>query len=154
MSKEDVGGAGSERDQSFDVTAGGTSLIVINPRREILLLLRDDIPQIKYPGMWDIPGGNLEGDETPAECIKREIEEEFGLTISGHELFETRQFPDRLEYTFWIEAELDIAGIALTEGQRLSWFSEEQAASIELAFGFNATIGSFFNKAPFLSHRK
>jgi 8-oxo-dGTP diphosphatase len=134
--------------------AVGTSLIILNPELKILLLLRDDKPEIKYPGMWDIPGGNLEGDETPTECIKREIEEEFGLTISDYELFETNQFPDRLEYTFWMQADLDIAAIRLTEGQRLAWFSEEQAASIELAFGFNATIRSFFAQAPFLSHPK
>ncbi|HJV34840.1 NUDIX domain-containing protein [Geomonas sp.] len=134
--------------------AVGASLLIINRDREILLLLRDDKPQIKYPGMWDIPGGNLEGDETPAECIRREIEEELGLAISNYELFQVKRFPDRLEYTFWMEADLDIAGITLTEGQKLAWFSEEQAASTELAFGFNATISAFFEKAPFLSRRK
>lgn len=127
----------------------GTSIIFLNNNNEILLLLRDNILTIKYPNMWDIPGGNIEPGETPEECISREIDEEFGITISGYELFEKREFPDRTEFTFWQRADFDIQNIELTEGQRLSWFSEQKAKNIQLAFGFNDTINSFFEKAPF-----
>lgn len=148
----DLAGSTGEQKMAGQTTpmAVGTSLIVVNPAREILLLLRDDKPEIRYPGMWDLPGGNLEGDETPAECIRREIQEEFGITISHYQLFESRQFADRLEYTFWMAADLDISSIVLTEGQKLAWFSEEQAGAMQLAFGFSATVASFFSKAPFL----
>lgn len=132
----------------------GTSLIFVNSRRQVLLLLRDDKPEIKYPGMWDIPGGQLEENETPAQCIKREMDEELGLSIEDFHLFEVKEFPDRLEYTFWTEGDLDVEGITLMEGQKLCWFSEEEAASIQLAFGFNSTIREFFSRAPFLSGRK
>jgi 8-oxo-dGTP diphosphatase len=135
-------------------SAVGTSLIVVNPQGKILLLLRDDKPDIKYPGMWDIPGGNLEGDETPLECIQREIQEELGVAMPECRLFEAKQFPDRFEYTFWVAADIDIASITLTEGQRLAWFSENEAGSTQLAFGFNSTISSFFSKAPFLPERQ
>lgn len=127
----------------------GTSILFVNARDEVLLLLRDDKPGIKYPNMWDIPGGNVEPGETPDECIRREIEEEFGITITGFELFEKREFPDRTEFTFWRRADLDIQQIDLTEGQKLSWFSEEAAKQVPLAFNFNVTIYSFFQETPF-----
>lgn len=128
----------------------GTSIIFLNPNNQVLLLLRDDIPDIKYHGMWDIPGGNAEEGETPEECITREIQEEFGLAIKDFELFEVREFSDRLEYTYWQRADFDIDRINLTEGQRLSWFSERMAKSTLLAFQFNETIISFYGKKPFL----
>lgn len=127
----------------------GTSILFINQCNEILLLLRDNIPQIKYPNMWDIPGGNVENDETPEECITREIKEEFGIIITNFNLFEKREFFDRTEFTYWQRATFDIQEINLTEGQKVMWFSEKEAKSLHLAFDFNITIESFFKSAPF-----
>jgi len=45
-----------------------------------------------------------------------ETEEEFGIQTHNFKLFEVRDFPDRLEYTFWQFADFDIQKIKLTEG--------------------------------------
>lgn len=52
----------------------------------LLLLLRDDIPTIQWPGHWDLPGGGREGDETPEACALRELEEETGLRLAPERL--------------------------------------------------------------------
>lgn len=126
----------------------GTSLLVVNDTDEILLLLRDDNPEIPYPNMWDIPGGHVEPNETPDQCIVREMKEEMGLDIPTADLFLVTEFSDRTEYTFWLRMDLEIEEIHLTEGQRLQWFSKSDAANIELACQFDQVVDAFFAERP------
>ena len=64
--------------QTFDFSGCKIALLYGDT---ILTILRDDIPTIPYPNMWDFPGGGREKGETPFECIKREVFEELGITI-------------------------------------------------------------------------
>ena len=47
----------------------------------LLVLLRDDRPDIPFPAHWDFPGGGREGHETPFETLAREVKEEVGLDL-------------------------------------------------------------------------
>jgi 8-oxo-dGTP diphosphatase len=123
----------------------GASLIFVNDRKQVLLFLRDDTPGIPYPNMWDLPGGHVEDGETPRECIFREMREEMGLDIEGIDPFSVVQFDDRDEYVFWKNMNLAIDSIRLTEGQRLRWFSRDEAERTPLAYGFNPILAAFFH---------
>jgi 8-oxo-dGTP diphosphatase len=57
----------------------GSSIIFINDTEQILLFLRDNIPDLPYPNMWDVPGGHVEANESPEKCIIREMKEEMDL---------------------------------------------------------------------------
>ncbi|MGD9861830.1 MAG: NUDIX hydrolase [Pseudodonghicola sp.] len=48
---------------------------------ELLVILRDDKPDIPWPGHWDLPGGGREGAESPLDCALRETREEVGLAL-------------------------------------------------------------------------
>jgi len=49
---------------------------------DLLVIQRDDRPDIPWPGHWDLPGGGREGEETPIACALRETREEVGLVIA------------------------------------------------------------------------
>lgn len=52
----------------------------------LVVILRDDKPDIPWPGHWDLPGGGSEPGETPLDCVLRETHEEIGLALSPAEV--------------------------------------------------------------------
>ena len=126
----------------------GCSIIFVNSGNRILLMLRDDKPDIPYPDTWDVPGGHVEIGETPEECIVREMEEELGIILNNFTLFSIMEFIDRIEYTYWKSKNLNISNIKLNEGQKIEWFSEKEARETVLAYGFNKIVDDFFKKSP------
>jgi 8-oxo-dGTP diphosphatase len=64
-----------------DSNFSGTKIALLN-RGAVVAYLRDDKPGIPFRGLWDLPGGGREGDEDPVTCALREVEEEFGLSLS------------------------------------------------------------------------
>jgi len=69
------------------------SKIALFKGREILVYRRDDNPGIPFPGLWDLPGGGREGDETPEECAFREVFEEFGISIKSNRIYWSKSYP-------------------------------------------------------------
>ena len=58
--------------------------LVVDDRGRLLLGRRAHEP---YRGRWDIPGGFLEEDEHPLDCLRRELREETGLDVEPGEFF-------------------------------------------------------------------
>ena len=107
-------------------------------------MLRDDKPEIAYPNMWDLPGGHVEENETPEECIRREMVEEIETDVSECRRHAVYDFPDRVEYLFFMEFNTEPEAITLHEGQKLSWFSYEEVQNLTLAYGFDLVLKDFF----------
>ena len=49
---------------------------------KLLTILRDDKANIPWPNMWELPGGGREDDESPFECVAREVYEELGIHLA------------------------------------------------------------------------
>jgi 8-oxo-dGTP diphosphatase len=64
----------------------------------ILSYLRDAKPGLRYADWWDLPGGGREGDETPQECLLRELEEEFGLRLPPDRLIWAKDYPGMIDH--------------------------------------------------------
>lgn len=102
----------------------GGAKIVLHCDGALVSYLRDEKPEIPFPGLWDLPGGGAEGDETPQACALRETLEEFTLSIAPSRITWGRSYPALLqpETVNWFFAasitERDIASIRFgDEGQ-------------------------------------
>ena len=45
------------------------------------ILIAKRKPEDKQPGKWEFPGGKIEAGESAQECLKREMQEEFGIEV-------------------------------------------------------------------------
>ena len=62
----------------------------------LIAIQRDDRSDIPWPGLWDLPGGGREGDESPVACALREVEEELGLRLDAGCVVWWRRYPSPL----------------------------------------------------------
>jgi mutator protein MutT len=52
-------------------------------RRQGRYLLCRRPPEKRHGGLWEFPGGKLEGDESLAQAARRELMEELGVQVTG-----------------------------------------------------------------------
>ena len=101
---------------------------LLNPAGEILLLLRDDKPDITYPGHWSLIGGHRDGTETIAETARREVLEEIGLDLPDLRRVGTHRDEGgtgSLVAFFAGCTERPAESLHLTEGQRVAFHAPD-----------------------------
>lgn len=64
---------------------------------KILTILRDDKETIPWPNMWELPGGGREGNESPFECVAREVHEELSIQLSKDDIIWSWIYPSMLD---------------------------------------------------------
>lgn len=53
---------------------------VIKDKDKVLITRR--APKENFAGGWEFPGGKIEGNETPQDCLTRELKEELNINVS------------------------------------------------------------------------
>ncbi len=114
------------------------SLILENPKGEILLYLRDNNPAIPFPHHWDLFGGHVEEGESPEEALKRELQEELGLDVKNHTFFKeyvvtTEDLKPNRKFVYVAPIAMDGDQITLHEGERTQFFSPKEISTLKLA---------------------
>ena len=64
---------------------------------KLLTILRDDISTIPWPNMWELLGGGREDEETPFECVQREVFEELGLKLEEVAIVWAKEYQGMLD---------------------------------------------------------
>jgi 8-oxo-dGTP diphosphatase len=98
--------------------------VIIDGWGRLLLQLRDDIPTIRYPGKLGLFGGHRQGDETPLECVVREVHEELTYYIppGRFSFLATREDVDSeviggtMRADFFVVRDVPTHELAITEG--------------------------------------
>src|SRR6056300_573780 len=75
------------------------SCIIVDNKDRVLILKRSATDDWK-PGWWDLPGGHLDGGETPIEGAEREAREESGLTVRNLQKIETLHMGNIFKHFF------------------------------------------------------
>ncbi|MGW9173796.1 NUDIX domain-containing protein [Streptomyces decoyicus] len=108
--------------------ARGAVAIIANRRSELLLHLRDDLPDIAWPAHWSLLGGGCDPGEDPATAIVRELDEEAGLAASNlTELFEITDHRGSGQIITFFSASWDgdESRLPLSEGVKVQFFAPE-----------------------------
>ena len=106
---------------------------IIIKQNEILVTQRDG--NTDHPFQWEFPGGKMKQNETEADCIAREINEELGIEIRILDLM----IPVQHDYGFSkIElipfiCEIHSGSINLTEHIDFKWISIENLELMDLS---------------------
>lgn len=121
------------------------SLIIENSEEKIMLMLRDNKPDIPFPNHWAFIGGDIEERETPEQALRRETKEELDYNLKGFTFFRNYTIND-IEYNvYYIKGDYKIDDFKLNEGQEIKFFSRIEIPSLEIAFDNKKIILDYFN---------
>jgi len=105
--------------KTVDVAVG----ILINAQNQFLLTSRP--PGKVYEAYWEFPGGKLEANETVAQALTRELEEELGLKIEDVQIWRQQwvDYPHALVRLNFCKIHKWQGNMEMREGQQFAWQS-------------------------------
>jgi len=125
----------------------GSSVLVVN-QKEILLLLRDNIPEIPHPNLWSLPGGGIEAGESPYDAAIKELEEEVTYSPENLRLLGKKVYtPDHsvfLYLCFTADHERTLFKHTGDEGQEIK-FSYKSLLKINTTHAISKYIAEYGN---------
>jgi len=135
------------------------ALAIIYQDDRFLMQLRDDIPQIHYPGCWGLFGGHIEVGETPEVAVKREIIEEINYDLPSFSKFDVYIDEKVIRHVFQAPMLVELNQLVLDEGwdmglltaddiQRGNCYSEIAQQIRPLGDVHQKILLDFINKKP------
>lgn len=107
--------------------------IMRNEQGKIFIARR--APNKSMAGKWEFPGGKIESNETHQEALKREMEEEFGVTIEVGEYVgeNVHHYPTFSIRLIAYESKHLNGEFGLTDHDLFDWVTNKELKEVDLA---------------------
>ena len=118
----------------------GVGAIVFDAEGRVLLIERGKPPGV---GLWSVPGGRLEGAETLAQGVAREVREETGLLVEvGPLACVIERMGDDHHFVILDYLARVIGGTlaAASDARAARWVTPEELSSLPLTDGLGAVL--------------
>lgn len=102
------------------------AIAILYQSDEYLFQLRDDIPNIVYPGHWGLFGGHLDPGETPETAVQREVLEEIGYALPKVSKFGTYNDAKVIRHVYHAPLTVELDRLVLFEGWDMDLLKPEQ----------------------------
>jgi len=118
----------TEKSRFIDVAAA-----VFRENDTILVARRAKGQHLEYK--WEFPGGKIEKDETPEQCLQRELKEEFGVSVEvgeyvGESVF---RYPDKDIRLLVYQVQLLSGEMSLNVHDEINWVQIQDLLLVDLA---------------------
>lgn len=92
-------------------------------------------PGLHLAGYWEFPGGKLEADETPEECLQRELVEELGIhcQIGGFLAESLHDYGTKVIRLLGFHAHHRHGELRLTDHDAIRWLTVDELGSLQWA---------------------
>ena len=112
-----------------------TTLCYIEKADQYLMLHRTKKENDLNEGKWIGVGGKFEKDETPEECLLREVKEETGLTLTEYKLRSVITFLSdkwETEYMYLFTASDFIGELTACDEGELEWVDKDKLLTLNI----------------------
>jgi 8-oxo-dGTP diphosphatase len=140
--------------QSEKAPAINTTLCYIEKDGKYLMLHRTKKENDLNEGKWIGVGGKFEKDETPEECLLREVKEETGLTLTDYRLRAVVTFVSdewNTEYMYLFTATRFTGKLAECSEGDLKWVEKSLVPELKTWAGDRIFLEKLLADAPFFT---
>ncbi|MFP7416607.1 8-oxo-dGTP diphosphatase MutT [Priestia filamentosa] len=106
---------------------------IIRDKDKILIAQRNATDHLA--GKWEFPGGKIEPDETPEECLAREIREELRVDVEIRSFYDDNVYgsKDQAIHLFFYWAEVINGEVTAIVHDDIKWITIKELAKFDFA---------------------
>lgn len=103
-------------------------------------------------GQWELSGGRIELDETPEECVAREITEETRWTVTTDSILDTWMYYIDVAkkhvfiVTYGCHLDGDTEPVPSHEHKEIGLFTEREVSTLDMPEGYKRSIAAWYDR--------